>query len=226
MAKLFPRAGKNDYLLVKLIVLVLVLVLSYKFMPILTSKLTPKASPTPQPTPAFLIDTENDGIYTNYQYGFRFKYSKDKFVVQFSKQDSSTWFNEQSDKVIESGPMGLNPDSGVWLNVSAFEADPLSQRFLRVYNLETGQTDEAGETKLYSTEKPNYKQVVYFSKTPESRGIEHSVSYVSEWILNKKIYIKLFFAAGDNKEQLLKQYKPAFDQVVNSMEFFEPSNTP
>lgn len=53
-----------------------------------------------QPLPAnnqegFRIDTENDGIYTNYKYGFKFEYSIDSFPFTRANEDSVKFYESR-----------------------------------------------------------------------------------------------------------------------------------
>lgn len=169
-------------------------------------------------TNEFSKDIVNDGVYTNYEYGFKFKYPEDIFVEQFNSVNHDGWYNEKG----ASTPFDLD-ENGVWAVVVFTEStkrfeDSVSRKF----NLVTGETNSLGETKISSIEKTGYKNVVFFEKIPEEKGSEHSVSYKSEWIVDGR-YISLSLSARENKDSLLMKYKNNFDQMVSSFEFFNPS---
>lgn len=188
-----------------------------------------RKSDTIKPLPqaqSFPVDTENDGVYTNYQYGFKFKYPNKFFVKQTNSLVNIGWYNQADAET----PFDLR-ENGIWMSLSIASPinnrsnfDGLTNNFDSIFSMKVGDTTQYGVTKLRSVKGRNYKQIIFFSKTPESKTSEHSVSYVSEWIVDNKNYLSLYFSAGENKEGLLRKYKITFDQIVNSFEFFDTSN--
>lgn len=153
-------------------------------------------------------DEAKDGVYTNYTYGFRFKYPEGKFSE-----------NENGQLVYEYGNERL-----LFLNATIHNKGPYSYRdnFEKVYKAsinETVQLRNQNATKLYSEDKGQYRFVVDFMKTPEDAEIEHSVGYRASWLMPNDRTITLTMFGDPSSESYVIDNKPIFDNIVNSFEF-------
>ena len=80
-AKKKIQLADNKLLLILAVGALILLAFFFSRNPNIVSRLAQKSEPTPTQS-EFPIDTENDGVYTNYQYGFRFEYPKEVFTYE------------------------------------------------------------------------------------------------------------------------------------------------
>lgn len=177
----------------------------------------PKSSPDVSPSPSvypYPIDTENDGVYTNYEHGVRFTYPKDHFS-DFVRSDAN--YVSFSNKPLTSESMF----SEGWFNLS-FNANSYKNEFIKkIFDWKVGEaTEDQSFKKLSDIDNSGVKGVVYYTKTPIDRATEHSIAYHAVWIRGEHTYELKLGTAVENKITL-EEKKPIFDEIVNSLEFVD-----
>lgn len=168
-------------------------------------------------------DTVNDGVYTNYKYGFKFEYPEEIFVSQNVYGSSGMWFIDEE----TSSPMAVGV-TGVWMDlvIRDFESDKPGdyeyQRghdriFNRLYELEPGEVSSWNAKVISKINAGDVKRIKYYYETLPGR--EYSVSYFAWWKKAGLPVISLGLAANNN--DTLSLYRNDFDKIVESFEFFE-----
>lgn len=159
------------------------------------------------------IDEVNDGVYTNYKYGFRFEYSNEFFSKQMPFSGTYQRWSSLSGEYAED----------VILDASASEGKPGNKGIYDFWNdvseILPGETALEGSViKISNIDRDNVRGVYYFYKTPSTYETELSYGYVAEWHDgNITYYVSM---TSGNKEKVL-QNKSHFDQVVDSFEFLK-----
>ena len=191
------------------------------------SSLSENKSNSPTPTEVqYPVDTENDGVYTNYKYKFRFKYPIDIFKYQL--ESGMTWSNEPW-----SGGMGptATSESAISLNIliredvfTKYDADGSNyveryiNKFTEFLDTENGSKVSWGAVKLSEEDFGDYKRITYYYKTPPEKASELSEYYAAWWLKEGAPVVVLEYSAGFS--MTLNEYKPVFDKIVSSFEFF------
>ena len=175
------------------------------------SKRQPKLVNQVTETPGTLtekVDKDDDGMYINYKYGYKFEYPSDKFELldPNAVNPSRVWIYQSGDEYIK-------------LSVSIGN-DNFLQFYKDLYELEINknmQYRHGTSTKLADGSSDNYKQVVFSSDTNPGAEIEPSISYSSVWLKEDSSIITLNFFTGSYN--FLNENRYIFDQIVKSFEF-------
>lgn len=154
-------------------------------------------------------DEAKDGVYTNYTYGFRFKYPEDKF-----KKNSEGWMVYEKN----------DGKQRILLSVTVRNKGPYSYRdsFEKIYMIDQNETiriRHLDSTKLYSDDRGSYRILIEFTKTAEDAEIEHSIGYRASWLLPEDRTITINMFSESDSENFVLSNKSMFDQIVNSFEF-------
>ena len=154
-------------------------------------------------------DEAKDGVYTNYTYGFRFKYPEDKFELEYpnvSSPDSRSWSYLDTTTMLQFKYDQTNTWNDYYRDL---ETATIGGRVTRKHWVSTKINQKVlGDTKLIT---------VYETTLPEAET-EYSTSYSAIWyVRNEGKYIITLISPG--LEQLSSQYKTIFDQMVDSVEF-------
>lgn len=176
---------------------------------------------TTQPSPSILPKSTieinpktNQTIYTNDTYGFNFEYPQELFVYH-GEQSNAFYISNKADG---GAPMELGSD-GLWLNVSFGSQGPAMESWYRQEVLAMpimSTNNKSAITKLSNLNTNGVVGLVYFQGIPPSFVGEKTYSYVALWIKDSIIY-SLNFSAFEL--DILKKYKPTFDQIVATFQF-------
>lgn len=211
----FKLANKN-YILVLLAIVVVVL--GVFNISSLKNKSADRSTPTPTVAP-IPIDNVNDGVYTNYKYGYRFEYPADKFVLLYPKaeNDGRMWIYQLTGE-------SDYENEYIYLSVTQ-RIDSWREFYEDIYNLRKGESlpnKHEVYTKLESRVTSNYRFVAAFFKTNPEAETEHSVGYSAIWLKENNFTIILdFFTDPERYEEFLLENKNIFDDIVESFEFID-----
>lgn len=167
----------------------------------------PRTIIIPEATPSYSVDTENDGVYTSYQYGYKFSYplsynisGSDSYLQILSPDDPSRTrertYDNNKELEIEIVAKG-SPDND---NIDKFLAEVVESQ------------KQAGTFKLLSTEVLTISGLKSYHLKFEDGDF-----YL---ILNRNSRITI------SKFPLNTDLQKTFDKVLHSFEFFKPSSTP
>jgi hypothetical protein len=115
------KPSENKYLPMLLIILVSILILMGLLMwrnRMRAEKyemVQKQISQSSEPTQSYQVDTVNDGVYTNSQYGFTFKYPKDTFKYQVpatNHVNEDGWFKQEWFPTMKSDDLYLYTEIG------------------------------------------------------------------------------------------------------------------
>ena len=156
------------------------------------------------------IDSENDGVYTNYKYGYRFKYPVDKFEIKYSNKEGSGWESINLGAEAEKGKVILEVVGG------GHNADFYKEALLVEDNAEW----LPGIIKI-SSEDNEFALVKVFGNTP-SRSEDKALFYAAYFIRSKeKPFVIFSVATNGNNLDVLRNYESVFEEIVDSFEFID-----
>lgn len=176
-------------------------------------------------TSGYPVDSENDGVYTNYEHKFKFEYPENIFITQ----ENSVYYDESSRRSISwtsSGQYSVRDEASIDLNLRWVQENDRDwkrkvEEFEKLRKLKAGAKtviSGGGYTILYSQERDEIKKVAFYSEpiNPE-QSIEYN--YVLLEQKNEGPLISLSLTA--RKKNTLIENKNIFDSIVSSVEFFE-----
>ncbi|MBP7119238.1 hypothetical protein KBA63_04070 [Candidatus Woesebacteria bacterium] len=164
----------------------------------------PVSTMTPQPTS---IDNLDDGTYSNYKYGFKFEYPKDKFVQESSLQNLASWVYD---------PEGV---SYIQLSVQVYEG----QDYLDLKTSFEGKKEHPQKNSkvLSEGEIDGYRTAITYAMTDLKAPIDGNSSYTAYWwSKDEDKVIILYFYSSNFLDSFVKGNKNLFDQIVQSFKFF------
>jgi len=167
-------------------------------------------------------DTENDGVYTNYKYGFRFKYSNEFFKSMFQSNDSVYWRNEEKDIAENESAIELSvliwEDNGAKYNEQGLDyKTAYIQRFNEFLNIKDGEKVPRGAVRISRYKGADYDRIIYSYTAPPGGESEYKKHYAAWWLKTGYPVIEVRYTAGANNT--LERYKPEFDKIIDSFEF-------
>lgn len=177
-----------------------------------------ESSPTPV---AEVNEVVKDGVYTNYTYGFKFRYDENLFInVSASNVRSFVGYSQKN----VGSPFDLNSE-GVWFSVLVREKNDPSflyaeDLFEEIYqNGDTNISGKALAENVKALNTNNYKRITYdFRNLPDYEG-EHGFAYQAQWKKEGVPVIKI--SLSTNRSENLSNYRNNFQSMVESFEFIK-----
>jgi hypothetical protein len=181
-----------------------------------TNGIIPTLSPTATPTESeFQIDLEDDGVYTNYKYGYRFEYPEDVFGTASHTPDGDyVIWNLELDSTSERSVPRVFFTAKAETNFN----EPYEQ--LASTNLTEISTVRNLYQKLSTSSTRDYKMVEVFTQSQPDYEVEPIVAFEAAWLTKTRPLIVISFFASPEDVNILDSNKEIFDQLVNSFEFF------
>jgi len=177
------------------------------------SSLSENKSNSPTPIEVqFPIDDVNDGVYTNYKYGYKFEYPEDIFEQTTSSNDGGEWIyriKDSSGSDLEFLKLSIGQD------VSTYR-----WFYEKLYSLETGESliDKSTVTKLGSENFEEYKLVTFTNTPLPDSQTDIGVNYTGAWLMNNNLTVTVSLYTIPSNKNLLISNKNIFDQIVASFE--------
>jgi len=198
----------------KVIAIVLGLIIVSATAVFLTRKSVPSSVVDISPTPTeYPVDKENDGVYTNYKYGYKFEYPVDKFEQTHSSDITAVWdLNTDADSVQKS-EMPIQLDVG--------RENNFREIYEQLYTQEnkTLETRKFILTKLGTEDNNGLRMMRVFWETPPELAVGPTTEYQVLWFRQDASVIKLRLIASPVDEQALRQYKDLLWEIADSFEF-------
>ncbi|OGO37348.1 MAG: hypothetical protein A2W35_02645 [Chloroflexi bacterium RBG_16_57_11] len=184
-----------------------------------------KSEANPTESYQFPLDTENDGVYINYKFRYKFEYPADVFDSHIEKVGDDLdpynldgWYNSSlsegskgdkflslsTDVVTKDEKLGFPQYGSYYTYDEVIEIDPGS-KFLGENGI-----------KLRNLKKHRVDGVILYYTTPPNRKGPREYRYAVEFAKDNFVY-RVSLRASDY--QLLSENKLMFDKVVDSIEF-------
>lgn len=219
------RLPKNSLLLILVGVIILLGAVGYFNRRSSNDPLLFKNLPTPT-AQQNAIDTENDGVYTNYKYKFKLTYPSNIFDIQSKTDprlgDPDPWDFQSWSRSIDNTKAG---SKFVLLEVRVGDLGekvgiPVEHNFEEGTRLKPGATFSNGDgTKLEIYERGEIKGSVFYFKVPS--GVLYGVPaylYSAEFFKDDKLYV---IQLQSNDYSMLLKERKTFDTVVDSFEYID-----
>lgn len=217
------------------IVLVVAFLLTYRVQEGAINKQA--SSPTEGEYP---IDTENDGVYYNYQYGFRFDYPKEVFEKYTPIDSKEGKYILSMSNVVENQILG---DTHLSLHIMSLNGDnnyPIVQKYNDIKELPLG-VFEYSDDELDDLEKRNINPIGNTKKIKDvtiddydgfvsitdfvGRDTEPSEGHTFLISKNDVLISINVSTTGITYEDELKRLE-IIENIVESFDFFDPQNPP
>lgn len=161
-----------------------------------------------------LIDEVNDGVYTNYIYGFRFEYPKDVFL-KFTTHDNGLSSNLTTYPEVD---MQTRKDAliAIYVYDSSRTAREDHIGWFNFMFTNSHETDPNGRKITSQDDFEEYKRVVYETDTSDltyEKGYGYSAIYLKE--NSPVIQITLSTVSKETKSK----YENIFKNIINSFQF-------
>lgn len=193
---------------------------TYESHPFVIPSVGTNITTTETPKEDYPVDTENDGVYTDYKYNFTFTYPKNIFISQ-SEQDidaydsSIFWYSTVSDL---SMAYPIKPWIRVRTTSSPTGDGSFDRNFNTIYNQTIGEfSNETGTIKLKELHVENGKGFVFYVKPKENADVV-PFSYQAAWSKGKDV---IWLGLNMEEEDKNKSYQKIFNEIVNSFKFTE-----
>lgn len=192
------------------------------------------------PTPTgyeYPIDTENDGVYTDFKYGVRFKYPKDIFIYQdgTNVKDDATYV--YWDKLEDGSSYAGGNEEGAHVrfqvNNIGMAKESIRHRFQDIYSHDIGVVNPKDDVVEFETRKLRNLEIERGLGMIYERLEEHAVyDEMGKYYSSGPEYFFAAWRKGDdtfwltvstNNKEEKDQYKKIFDDMVASIELFEPN---
>ena len=186
-----------------------VLVLTLVLLQIQTRNQTRQAVvETPGTLTEKVEETIENGVYTNYTYGFRFEYPSEKFKL------------DPNGRLVYQNSGGIQY---ILLVSTAYPDNEYRDWYEQIFALlkdETTLIKHQYSTLLSKTDKDDYRLAITSTKTKQDAETEHSVGYQAIWLIPSGLTITVSML-GDPEisEEFVLNNKLIFDQIVKSFEF-------
>jgi hypothetical protein len=182
------------------------------------------------------VDTENDGVYINYQYGFKFRYPRDIFTYYspITNHNVVMGANFNDDKDGNSGIYDLNDFTNYpWNNLEYFQrydkiqvnAFEYSEKFLEEER-QKGITHDRNTMKVRNIEIDGVRGYLllenYLSGETEPRN-SHSFSLLKN---GKVITIQISSPSGLNSDPYKNQRLKILNGIIDTFEFITLTSEP
>jgi hypothetical protein len=171
------------------------------------------------------LDTENDGVYTDYKYGFTFKYPKDVFKYQMERyaKDNSDYAEISWDKLEDGSSYIGGIKEGAYIRFRV-NSDPISKEdkqrdFEHIYSSPVGVVNSKTPTMEYETKKirnlsiKGVQGMIYDDLVDYSYG---NIHYFAAW---KKDDNTFWLTVSTNNKDESAKYKKMFEDIVSSFKF-------
>jgi hypothetical protein len=175
----------------------------------------------------YILDTENDGVYTDYKYGIRFKYPSDVFKYQTGAEEIEEsihvyWDNSEDGASYVGGNLeGAYIDFHV--NNAGISKKGTVHRFRDIYSHPVGASNPREEPVEFESNKLKELPVkdglgmISISTDPRSTESGRAV-YSAAWLKGDNTY---WLTLVSNSRDKYGSYKMSFDNIVASFAFIK-----
>jgi len=178
---------------------------------------------TPSPTPAPIEESIENGVYTNYTYGFRFEYPEDVFDKTIVNTTNSTELESSRDNISyildvyvykyreeDKSKPGFGPTL-YFAAINKANGEEISQ-----YDYKNSRFVTVGN-KIDNITTDNYKGVFYrYEEISEDYRLG-AIYYSADWLMNDVI-ISVKVLAPDIEK--LEKFRPQFENMIQTFKFF------